>query len=789
MARQNTQRRRFRITGQVQGVGFRPFAYRLARQCRLTGWVGNDPRGVTVEVQGPPAAVHEFARRLRTLLPPLARMDRCDESAAEVIAAEDRFQIRPSTGGQLTDAQVTVDTAVCGDCLREMLDASDPRYRYPFINCTNCGPRYTIVKRVPYDRPNTTMSQFAMCPLCSGQYADPADRRFHAQPIACPRCGPAVWLVDTRGKQMPCEDAIAGAARMLLAGKIVAVKGLGGFHLACRADDAHVVGRLRRRKRRDAKPLAVMVGDLDAAGRLAALTDEAERLLTGPIRPIVLAPAKPACGLAPNVCQGLHTVGLMLPYTPLHHLLFGFGLPPMVMTSGNYSAEPIAAGNDEAIAHLGRIADALLVHNRPIERRIDDSVVQVHYDGRLSVLRRGRGYAPRVIGPAAPGGELAGEPPAILAVGAELKSAVALLSAGRLVLSEHIGDLKDGRTYRHFIDTINHLEQLFEFTPAAIAADAHPEYLSSEYASRRHRGQMPGRAALPIVRVQHHHAHIASCLAENGRGDEVIGLACDGAGYGLDGAVWGCEVLRADLHDYERLGHLRYLPLIGGDAAARQTFRPAVAALHEAFGDSWRLFLPPGRRNEGDQRLEQAVEMLTVGVNCPPTSSLGRWFDAVAWLCGLVEVNSYEGRAPMALEAAVRDGIMDRYEFSLEATGPFVIDLRPAVEGIAADLAARCEVGTVATKFHNTVVAFLAAAAERARRQTGLGVVAFSGGCFANRYLTAGLSEQLARAGFEVLRHERVPCNDGGVALGQAVVAAARMSRRGAAVTELPARE
>ena len=767
----------------MQGVGFRPFVYRLAAGLRLTGWVLNDARGVTIEVQGRPAALRDFVRRVHDELPPLARISRSRETDAEVMVGEKHFEILPSEGGEITDAQVTVDTATCGDCLREMNAPGDPRYRYPFINCTNCGPRYTIVKRIPYDRPNTTMAEFGMCSLCAGEYADPASRRFHAQPVACARCGPAVWLADTHGRQIPCDDAIATAAGMLLEGKIVAIKGLGGFHLACRADDDHVVRRLRQRKRRDAKPFAVMVGDIEQACALCRVNQDARRLLTGMVRPILILPAADGpVRVAPAVAQGLGTLGIMLPYTPLHHLLFAHRLPPLVMTSGNYSEEPLVKDNESAISHLGRIADAMLLHNRRIERRVDDSVVQLRLDGSLDVLRRARGYAPQALHLAVAAGG-----PCILAVGAELRNTVCLLRDGRAVLSEHVGDLKDGRTYRHFIDTINHLEALFEVTPEVIAADMHPQYLSTEYAMKRHRGELAGRPAAAIVRIQHHHAHVAACLAENGRSGPVIGLACDGTGYGDDGAIWGCEVLRADLRDYERIGHLRYLPLFGGDAAAIQTYRPAMAALYDTFGPECLNLGVLDRLAASRQEIQSAVEMLTMGVNCPPSSSLGRWFDAVAALCRAADRNTFEGQAPMVLEAAVTRDIVERYEFRIVAAGPFAVDLRPMVEQIVADLAGGVEDGVVAARFHNTVVAFLAAAAARAREETGLNVVALSGGCFANRYVAAGLVTRLEADGLEVLTHHTIPCNDGGVALGQAAVAAER--RRCTQPAETPATE
>jgi len=770
-ASEDTRRVRLSITGQVQGVGFRPFVYRLAARGELTGHVYNDASGVTIEVQGRHQDVERFQAHLTEQLPPLARIRTCQADEIDPVVGENRFEIRPSAGGELLDAQVTVDVATCPDCLREMNDPGDPRYRYPFVNCTNCGPRYSIIRRIPYDRPNTSMSQFAMCPLCASEYTDPASRRFHAQPVACAMCGPAVWLVDVHGRQILCDDPIAEAARAIRDGRIVAIKGLGGFQLACRADEPHVVRRLRMRKRRDAKPFALMVADLVEARRLGKVDPEAEALLTGPVRPIVLLPRGHNTPVADSVAPGVGTLGVMLPYTPLHHLLFAEGIGPCVMTSGNYSEEPLVKDNDEAVAHLGQIADMLLLHNRDIVRSLDDSVVQMHADGRASVVRRARGYAPQPIHLGA--GDGGGT--AILAVGAELRNAVCLFRSGRAVLSEHVGDLKDGRAYRHFIRVIDDLEDLFEIEPEWIVADMHPHYLSTEYAGRRAKGEMPGRGEMRLLRVQHHHAHVVSCLAENGRTGPVIGLACDGVGYGNDGATWGGEILQADVREYERLGHLRYLPLPGGDAAAEQTYRPAVAALYSAFGDDWGRHLDACRIPATMEQIDSAVAQLRLGVNCPWTSSLGRWFDAIAGLCGLTEANRYEGQAPMEVEAAAEEGMEGRYSFELVGAGPFEIDLRPMVRQIVADLTDGVDVGRIAARFHNTVVDLLMAGARRAREETQLNVVAFSGGCFANRILTAGLTRALEADGFEILRHHLIPCNDGGIALGQAVVAAARV--------------
>ena len=751
-------------------MGFRPFAYRLARSLHLTGWVANTPAGATVEVQGAPEGLDAFARRLSADRPPLAEIAACRVEAVALVAGEEAFAIRPSAAGELADAQVTADTATCDDCLRELNDPADPRWRYPFINCTNCGPRYSIVKRIPYDRPNTTMADFAMCRLCASQYGDPSDRRFHAQPIACPACGPSCWLTDPRGRQVVCDDPIAEAARMLRDGRIVAVKGLGGFHLACRADDDRAVRRLRRRKGRDAKPFALMVADLDQARRLVRLDPPAEALLTGPRRPIVLLGRLDDAEVAESVAPDLNTLGVMLPYTPLHHLLLAEDLPALVMTSGNVSDEPLTRDNDDAVGHLGRIADAILLHNRRIERSLDDSVVQADPSGPPAVARRARGYAPRPIVLEDTAGT---DAPAVLALGAELKNAVCCLRGGRAVLSEHVGDLKDGRVYRHFMGVINALEALFEIVPTVLAADMHPQYLSTEYALRRAAGDLAGRGPAGLVRVQHHHAHVVSCLAENHHAGPAIGLACDGTGYGTDGATWGCEVLTASPVGFERLGHLRYFGCPGGDAGAVETSRPAVGLLAQTFGTDAAKAAEPLVRQQmiAPDRLEAVLEQTAAGVNCPPTSSLGRLFDAVAALCGVAGANRYEAEAPMRLEAAAGDDPGD-YPFALTGAEPFEIDVAPMVAALARDVARGVPAGAVSGRFHSTVAAFLAAAAERAREITGLGTVALSGGCFANRLLSARLIDRLRTAGFAVLTHREIPCNDGGVALGQAVIAA-----------------
>ncbi len=770
-----TFRRRLIVSGQVQGVGFRPFAYRLARRLGLTGFVINNTAGVRIDIQGPRQALDAYQRSLGSELPPLAAIDSIEAIEVEVMRGEKYFDILPSQGGQLIDAQITVDTAVCDQCLGEMNSPDDPRRDYPFINCTNCGPRYTIVSDIPYDRPNTTMADFGMCPMCAAQYADPSDRRFHAEPIACPDCGPHVWLVDSTGRQLPCDDPIASAAKMLVEGRIVAIKGLGGFHLACRADSDESVLRLRQRKHRDAKPFALMAASRKVASELCELNEPAEALLGGVTRPIVLAPRRPGADkISEHASDGLATLGIMLPYTPLHHLLFARGAPEvLVMTSGNFSNQPIIKDNDAAIEQLAPIADAICLHNRRIERAVDDSVVQITADGNLQILRRARGYVPRPVRLTSAGSDS----PAILAVGGELKNSVCLMHRARAVLSEHIGDLTDGRAYRHFINTIDHLERLLAISPEMIVADLHPTYMSSQYARRRHNGDLPGRPALPTIEVQHHHAHIAACLAENDHPGPVIGLACDGAGFGPDGATWGCEILQADFTEFSRLGHLRYIPLIGGDAAGIETIRPAIAALYDAFGGEFREHLALARSPLDIGKVDAAAEMLEVNINCPPTSSLGRWFDAVAYLTGAAGENRYEGQAPMRLESLAADGIEESYSFDIRSTGPFVIDLGQTVIDLCGDLRVGVKTPVISAKFHNTVVKFLLAAAVRARLETELNIVALSGGCFANRYMTGRLVAALRAGGFEVLTHRRIPCNDGGISLGQAVIAEA-LARR-----------
>jgi len=768
-------RRRLRLRGQVQGVGFRPYVHNLAVRHRLAGLVANDEEGAVIEIEGGPADVAAFEAALLTDLPPLARISEIERSDIPA-SGTGGFLIAASRDTGTRRPDVTPDAAVCDACLAELCDPIDRRYRYPFINCTHCGPRYSIIRTVPYDRPGTTMAAFAMCGRCAQEYGEPADRRFHAQPIACPACGPHLRLVATRrgegGAELVADEALRRAADLLGAGAIVAIKGIGGFHLACRADRENTVRKLRERKLRDGKPLALMVPDLASAERLCQLTAADLAALLSPAAPIVLARRRTGSEIAESVAPGCRDLGLMLPYTPLHRLLFAGGLGALVMTSGNLAGLPLTYGDDDALATLGDVADALLLHDREIFRPIDDSVVFTFRDDVIP-LRRARGYAPAPLrlGPRIREA-LHGPAASVLAVGGDLKSAVCLLREDTAILSEHLGDLSYAATYRHFVSAVDRITELFAFTPEVVAHDLHPRYLSTGYARGLKR---------PTVSVQHHHAHIVSVMAEWDEPGPAIGVACDGVGFGTDGATWGCEILRCTLTDFERLGHLEYFPLVGGDAAAVETWRPAAALLRQIHGDQWRAAFRalPARYQHADAPSPEVLEAFDRqaehGLNAPPTSSLGRVFDAASFLLGLCARNRHEAEAAMALENAAGDTPADPYPWFVEETGNRMsLSVLPTLDHLVSDFLAEAEVGHVATRFHAALAGMLANAAQRAAGRTGVRVVALSGGCFANRLLLKRLVEILENAGLRVLYHREVPSGDGGLALGQALVAAAR---------------
>jgi hydrogenase maturation protein HypF len=785
-------RRRIRIRGIVQGVGFRPTVYRLATERGLAGWVRNDAEGVLIELEGPAARIDDFTQTLRDHPPPLARITAIE---CEVVPplGQPGFDIAASAGGRKS-ALVSPDMAVCPDCLRELLDPADRRFRYPFINCTNCGPRYSIILDIPYDRPQTTMRGFTMCPPCQAEYENPADRRFHAQPNACPVCGPALALHDADGRPLASADPVRAVREALLAGRIVAVKGLTGFHLAADARNDAAVRELRRRKGRDQKALALMAASVEAVAR-RALVGKAERwLLESRERPIVLLAKRPDADLSPLVAPRSPYFGFMLPYAPLHYLLFEGDFPPMIMTSGNLSEEPICREDDEALQRLAGIADLYLLHNRPIQTVCDDSVAMVQR-GRPLALRRGRGYAPRPL--ALP----VESPLPILAVGPELKNAVCLVRGSQAFVSQHIGDLTSALAATYFEATIEKLQRLMEIAPAVIAHDLHPGYLSTRYARRA----AAEHSGLRLVGVQHHHAHIASVMAENGLDGDCLGLAMDGTSYGPDGTVWGGEVLRASPADFERLGHLAYTALPGGDAAIKHPVRVAWAFLVQAFRPQEAEQHLVGRlagTSASDRRLW--TDMISRRVNSPPACGLGRLFDAASVLAGVSAESSYEGQPAVEFEAAAAGEPDDAppYEFALvdeashlapgEYTGGaytggtklraasdhaqgWVIDTMPLVRGLVADVEAGRNAAAVSARFHATVAEMLLAAAVRGRRQTNLARVALAGGCFANDRLVRRLAPALESQGFEVYVHREVPPGDGGVALGQAYVAAARL--------------
>jgi len=802
-----------RVEGVVQGVGFRPFVYSLATSLGLGGLVGNDADGVFAEVEGDPAAVEAFLSSLTSDPPPLARIERITTTDMRPHGAVS-FSIVPSAPGRERRTLVSADTATCSDCLAELADPGDRRFGYPFINCTNCGPRFTIVRDVPYDRPLTTMAPFTMCDRCAGEYHDPADRRFHAQPTCCPACGPRLALLDVAGTVMSGQEPLMAAAGLLRQGRVLAVKGLGGYHLAVDASSEKAAAALRARKHREDKPFAVMVPDVAAARGLCEVDEAAAGLLASARRPIVLLARRREAGSGPTgavsgggpaglvvsggglaaaVAPGNRQLGLMLPYTPLHHLLLRAVGRPIVLTSGNSSDEPIVYRDGEVVQRLGGIADAFLTHDRAIQVRTDDSVVRP-FRGRETVIRRSRGFVPEPLTVRTRFSR------PVLACGAELKNTFCLAKENHAFVSHHIGDLENAETLRSFTEGIEHFRRLFDITPEVVAHDLHPEYLSTKYAMEladgavdggltpaglAGRGGDGGLAAarfagrgsdggavgdVELVGVQHHHAHVASCLADNQADGPVIGVAFDGTGYGTDGTIWGGEFLVADLARFERAGHLACVPMPGGAAAIRQPWRMAAAYLDAAYLGDPPDGLDVARRN---QRLWPGV--LTIarrGINSPLTSSAGRLFDAVAALLGVRDAINYEGQAAVELEQLADPGEQSAYRTSISTSYPFKIFGHELVRAVVEDLAAGIAPEVIAARFHNGVAGLITDCCLLLRERHGLAAVALSGGVFQNLLLTHATVAQLEQRGFSVLVHSRVPCNDGGISLGQAVVAA-----------------
>ena len=752
-------RKRIEVRGIVQGVGFRPFVYNLAQTLRLAGYALNSSAGVTIEVEGGDNEVAKFLRTLSQDPPPLAQIDGMVITDVNV-QRETSFCIRESCSTQGEFSLVSADVGTCADCWREFSDPSDRRYGYAFTNCTNCGPRYTIVQDVPYDRPSTTMSSFEMCKLCQAEYEDPSNRRFHAQPNACPVCGPQLVLARAGDSTSSFPASMKEARKLLRDGCILAVKGLGGFLLACDAENDAAVNLLRKRKRRSDKPFALMARNVEAIERFCEVSALDRAALTSPKRPIVVLPRNANKDISSAVAPGNKTLGVMLPYTPLHYLLFSDSpeqaaeFSALVMTSGNLSEEPIVTSNDEAAERLQDVADWFLFHNRDIYMRVDDSVVRT-LEGKQRVLRRSRGYAPQTVDLGMPVEE-------ILACGAELKNTFCLTKGHYAILSQHIGDLENYETLVFFQETLANLKKLFRVNPRAVAYDLHPHYMSSRFAQE-----------LPVDRkigVQHHHAHVASCMAENHLRDKVIGVAFDGTGYGTDGKIWGGEFLVADLSSFERHGHLRYVPLPGGDAAIRQPWRMALSYLRDSFGSNVPVSLA-SLASIPERQLTVVDAMMVRGINTVLTSSCGRLFDAVACLTGVGQDVTFEGQAAIALETAASADVTEHYPFEIEDGEPAQVDVRPMIRGIVNDLSQSHTASYVAARFHNTVARIIVEMSLRIRKTEHLNRVCLSGGTFQNRLLLERSVKGLREHGFEVFLHASVPPNDGGISLGQAVIA------------------
>ncbi|MGB5924834.1 MAG: carbamoyltransferase HypF [Dehalococcoidia bacterium] len=778
-ARQSLKLASISVRGIVQGVGFRPFVYGLAVKHNLKGWVYNTSEDVKIEVEGEAEAIKQFERELETNAPPLAHIENTTIEY-HPLQGYKNFEIRHSQAQEGKYQLISTDVATCQACLDELLNPEDRRYRYPFTNCTNCGPRFTIIEGMPYDRPKTTMRYFQMCPRCQAEYDNPLDRRFHAQPNACPKCGPQVRLVDKRGNLVTESNPIAAASQFLKEGKIVAIKGLGGFLLACDATNDTAVKTLRQRKKRPSKPFAVMVATLEEAKRHCYVLPEEEELLTSPQSPIVLMIWKEDSSVSREVAPDLWFLGTMLPYTPLHHILLRDTGRPLVMTSGNLSEEPIARDNDEALRRLSGIADYFLVHNRDIYSRYDDSVAMVER-GTSQLVRRARSYAPYPI-------RLPFQARQVLACGAEEKNSFCLTKDKYAFLSQHIGDMENMETLEHFYSTISLYKKLFHVEPEVVAHDLHPDYLATKYA------QELGESGMKLVPVQHHHAHIASCMADNGLESPVIGVAFDGTGMGGDGNIWGGEFLVADYRDYRRAGHLEYLPLPGGAAAIKRPRRTAIGYILTLLGENaLNAVIASGAKQSQLTSIGQVTEFeveiikrqIERKINSPLCSSMGRLFDAISALLGIRGEIDYEGQAAVELEMAAYSSVIamnvsdkaishaqERYPYRIvEDEGIRIVRLKDLLSAVIEDLHQGISKGMISLKFHNTVARMINEMCHLIANETSISQVALSGGVFQNRLLLKKTVNLLESSGFQVFTHRQVPCNDGGISLGQAVIA------------------
>jgi hydrogenase maturation protein HypF len=752
--------KRLQVNGIVQGVGFRPFVFQLAQKYGLNGEVANTSAGVSIHVEGLAGKIASFESDLAAQAPPLAYIVDIAGQPETVKHCSD-FAIVKSQGDCRMSTLISPDVSVCDDCLRELMDPADRRYHYPFINCTNCGPRYTIIDDIPYDRPKTSMRHFRMCPACQAEYDEPTNRRFHAQPNACDDCGPHVALFDNCKNEIGKHDPIGKAVELLKQGCILAIKGLGGYHLATDAVNANAVKRLRRRKIREEKPLAVMSADLATIRSYAAVNPQEEHLLTSIRRPIVLLRKKTPNSIADQVAPRNNYFGVMLPYTPLHYLLLTHDFEALVMTSGNLSEEPIAIDNEDAFRRLAGIADYFLIHDRDIYLRSDDSIVR-QIAGAERFIRRSRGFVPIPI-------FLKKAVPPILACGAELKNTICVTKQDKAFLSQHIGDLENIATYDFFKLTVEHLKRILDINPEIIACDFHPDYLSTQFALE----QTP----IPNIQVQHHHAHVVSCMAENKLQGEVIGLGFDGTGYGTDGTIWGGEFLTASSHEFKRVGHLDTVAMPGGAAAIKEPWRMAISYLQHTFGDNFQNLDLPVLGGIETEKVEVLREMIAKKVNSPFTSSLGRLFDGVAAICGIRRQVNFEGQAAMEFEMLAADSASQMYAYQWETGDVCRLLTTPIIEGVVADIQSRVPIATISAKFHHTLIRLFADFCDYIRRESDLNRVVLSGGCFQNATLLRGLIQALHDKKFEVFTHQQVPANDGGISLGQALVAAAKSQR------------
>lgn len=742
-------RKKINVQGIVQGVGFRPFIFNLAVSHKLTGFVSNTPQGVIIEVEGTIKQVDNFIDNIKLKAPPLSLIT--DTSSKEIkLIKSKKFIIKISSSNESIATLISPDVAVCQDCLKELLDPNDRRFHYPFINCTNCGPRYTIIDNIPYDRPYTSMKHFKMCAACQAEYDDPTNRRFHAQPNACPKCGPQVKLFDSKQNLQDVDDAILTTREKLMEGKIVAIKGLGGFHLAVDATNNDMVQMLRKLKGRDEKPFALMVRDIKNAHQYCLISNEEEQILQSYTAPIILLKKLPNCHISESIAPGNEYLGIMLPYTPLHHVLFEDLDTPLVMTSANYSEEPICIDNDEAFERLKSVADYFLIHNRDIYLRSDDSVA-IHLANKLRYLRRSRGIVPQPIFV-----KSASSP--VLAVGGELKNTICLLKEDKAIVSQHIGDLENIEAYNFFKMTIEHLQRIFDVKPKLIVHDMHPQYFSTQWAKEQ--------SDIQTIAVQHHHAHLAACMAENQLTESVIGIIMDGTGYGTDGTIWGGEILIGDYNNFERFAHFEPMPLPGGDAAIKSPWRTAVSYLHKTFNGSI-----PNLPFIDNHNIAPIVEMIDKNINSPFTSSCGRLFDAVAAMSGGRQTIRYEAQAAIELMQAFETTNVRPFSFIIEQKNDHrEILLQSIVRSVVRSIQNNESFSKISSRFHTTLIQIYLEVAKEARNETGINQIVLSGGVFQNMVLFEQTILALEKANFKIYTHSQIPTNDGGISLGQAMI-------------------